>query len=155
MAFMRPNPQADEYVPPRMTDAQMRELERVIARAPEATTFAKKVLVWMLRQTNNLTRGVKLGLPDAIYGRQLVLNVQDGVHNMLSSGAQTPLGVFMRERLGTEASFFHHHGLYRKDNEHLPGKGSTIWISHVFYDERADMLARPTSDEIEAVVLPM
>jgi len=76
-----------------ITDQQMESLREFIRRAKDGSEFAKQALLWLLEQTDNLTKPVLLLFDNrCIEGR----GVARGVHDMVSSEGITHLGNFIQ-----------------------------------------------------------
>jgi len=92
-----------------LTSDQVDKLERFISCSPDATEFAKKALIWMLRQSQGMTKTVCLTFtPDkSSLGRQ----VAHGVHDMRSANGSTFINRFLDE-LGAPMSFSSRSGYY-------------------------------------------
>lgn len=48
-----------------LTDEQMKELERFVCDRERISDFAKKAIIWLLRQSENLTKEVSLKFPES------------------------------------------------------------------------------------------
>lgn len=163
--FLRGEEAAQTYVPPRMNEWQMRALEDRIRHSKDATPFGKRVIIWLLRQTDGLTKPVALSMPAHFCGGS-AREVQNSAHDMLSTNGTTHLTqcVILRQ---TEMGLEHHSGRYRQPGEQLPidrlvgdpksGFGHfddgarTIWWSLFYYDHGAARLALPTIEELAAI----
>ena len=140
-----------------MTDDQMEALEHFISKSRDASDFAKRVIIWTLRQTNNLTDRVILSVPDD-YGTDLAKKVQDGVHYMQSDGGTTHLDSFFLG-MKTEFRMCHHCGIFspnsdKEDKFDPDAKGRTIWVSYVEYDREAKVLALPSLEDLMTMRMP-
>ena len=154
MAWLRGEDQ--RYIPPRMTNKQMLALEQFIILSPDASEFAKRVIIWVLRQTQNLTRQVALSIWNEQYGSDRAAEVQDSVHAMNSMNSKTRMDLFF-DGMGTEMMLEHHCGCFEASDGHpfnTKASGRTIWFSFVFYDDKANVLEAPSLDELEAMSLP-
>lgn len=115
------NELAKEEIKP-ITDDQMRTLKQFILNAKDGSAFAKKVLLWLLDQTENLSYPVFL-IFDARY--DLGHDAAQGVHSMVSAGGQTHIQTFMKG-LGTPLSITSDGGCtIRITNNHLGEKPET------------------------------
>src|SRR3989344_5337524 len=158
MTWFRGDPVAKGYEPHPMRGSQMRALEQFIARSPDATDFAKKVYIWTLRQTELLTLPVALSLWGKDYSSERTAEVQDGVHAMVSCNGHTHLDTFF-EGMGTKVHLMHHCGCFTaqpekgKETHDTEAKGTTIWVSYVWYDYDIKLLTPPPLDVIEAIQL--
>lgn len=144
-----------EYKPPHMSDAQMDALERFIAASSNASEFAKKVIIWTLRQTQNLTRPVALSIWDKDSGPNSS-QVQNAAHNMDSVNGKTRIDLFFGG-MGTEMRLGHHCGCFEErdgDPFNAEADGCTIWFAYIFYDRNVTRLEEPSLAELEAMVLP-
>lgn len=154
MAWLQGQPQ--QYEPPRMTNKQVVALEEFIAASSDASEFAKKVIIWALRKSQNLERPVALSVWDKDYGHELTKQVQDAAHAMGSSNGATHINLFLHG-MGTEVILGHHCGCFEErdgDPFNSKAKGRTIWLSHVFYDRNVMVLKAPPIAELEAMMLP-
>lgn len=157
--FFRNDPEAESYVPPRIAEPQLRELEDHIRRSRDASPFAKRVVIWMLRQTDGLTRAVSLSM-SAEFCSGTAREVQDAAHDLCSANGSTHLDEFMK-RMGTEVGLEHHSGAYRRradgatsnDFGQREDGSRTIWWSHIRYDHIARKLDLPTRDALAAIPL--
>lgn len=150
------------YVPPKMSDKQMAALEKHIKNSKDATDFSKKVIIWTLRKTENLTKSVAVSIWDKDFGELSTKEVQDGAHAMESSNRMTRLDIFMTA-MGTEVGLCHHCGCFvscecgvceQKSNILiLDAPGRTIWFSHIFYDRKVTVLPQPTKEELDKISL--
>ena len=120
-----------------VTSSQMDALERFIAASRDASEFAKKAVIWMLRQTAGLTRPVCLSFPPerAKFGKQAAY----GVHDMCSKLGSTHIDDFMR-KMGTPMKLSAHGGSYVKGELDSESGGYTVWVSPRRYDHGAERL---------------
>lgn len=145
------------YRPPQMTDQQMAALEKFILRSRNASDFAKRVIIWMLRQSGQLTVPVALSLWNEDFGADRVREVQDAVHDMRSANGATHIGhVFAA--MGTEMQLMHSEGCFIGGNAHPfdpKAPGRSIWC-HYIYDGAHSLLLLlpPKVAELEALELP-
>jgi len=84
---------------PQINDDQMEELKRYISASPDATETTKKILLWMLDQTENFSISVELAFSSELeaLGKQAV----DDVHCMVSVIGKTHIHDFIKS-LGLE-----------------------------------------------------
>jgi hypothetical protein len=145
----------EKYIPQRMTGGQMQALEEYIALSPDGTDFGRKAMIWLLRQSENLTKSVAASFPEQELG-SLASEVELTEHNMGSAGGKTHLSRFMRG-MGTHVGFSGHYGclVIGKMPDPLDFKfpGVTIWISHLFYDRDAHIIPDPKFQEINEIAL--
>lgn len=130
------------------TDEQIRALEKFIYVSRDATEFAKKSIIWLLRQSNGLTKRVCLSMPG-----EKGLEAAHGVHDMQGFNSQTHLEYFL-QGMGCLFKISHHGGTYAADGK-LTDKfgGGTIWFSEKEYDIGAERL-QPDMDAINGLILP-
>jgi hypothetical protein len=86
--------QKEEIEMPQINDDQMEELRRYISASPDATETTKKILLWMLDQTENLSIPVELTFSSALEapGKQVVADV----HDMVSVTGKTHIQNFIK-----------------------------------------------------------
>ncbi|TSC81740.1 MAG: hypothetical protein G01um101420_845 [Parcubacteria group bacterium Gr01-1014_20] len=154
---LRDDEVAKAYKPPAITDRQMAALEAIIIKSKDANDFAKRAIIWTLRQTENLTKSVALSLWYKDFGMDQVDAVQDGSHDMNSCNGSTHLYYFF-EALATEVGLSEHCGcsvpMREGGNVHInEAAGITIWFSHIFYDPRAILLVKPSKEDLESIAL--
>ena len=160
-----------DYVPPPLSDKQMAVLEKVIWDSRDVVDTVRPLLVWMLRQTDNLTRRVALTLweqesPDDMLRRANSDNpkeltppqvFQGSVHNINSSAGSTHIHRVL-EALGTEMFFSHSTGGYCCDGQQHrymnTAPGCTVWIASDHYDHSAQLLNPPSTEVLSAVCPP-
>ncbi|PIT92489.1 MAG: hypothetical protein COU08_02155 [Candidatus Harrisonbacteria bacterium CG10_big_fil_rev_8_21_14_0_10_42_17] len=138
----------------RLLPLQMKELELIIARSRDAKLFAKRVIVWLLRQTKQCTRPVGLSLLSGECGEQRVRDVQDGVHDMLSSHGSTHLTRIL-EGMKTPMRLGHCQGQFTPNGDEWfdhSAPARSIWFS---FDDPSNIAFLPTPPlcEIEAITL--
>ena len=132
---------------PSVSYAQMEALKLFISVSGDISDFAKKAVIFLLSQTENLSLPVHLCIPGKL-GRE----VQNGVHYMRSINGKMHICYFLRG-MRTHMDIQHHCGLYDKSgrfNSNL--KGSTIWVSVELYDDNSKEIAF-NKKEIEKVYL--
>lgn len=146
---------ARTYVPPRMSEKQLRALEWWIMHSKNASEFAKRAIIWALRQTNGLTMPVALSMP-AHFSSGSGREVAYAAHDMYSVNGTTRIDVFING-MGTEMGLSHHGGTYTRAsadaNEAFDfrGDGYTIWWSHTWYDHTAKRLELPSSEVLMGI----
>ncbi len=146
------------YIPPLMSNTQMQALELLIAYSPDATDFAKKVIIWVLRQTEGLTRRVAFSVRDEYCSADLAAEVQQGAHDMISRNGNTHLNNVFGD-MGTEVTLGHHCGCFESgrldtDPFNTKANGRTIWFSYIFYDRDVTILEAPPLEELMKMELP-
>lgn len=134
---------------PAMAEKQMIALERFITESKDATWFAKRAIIFLLRCTEKLTKPVSLTILRQPFASQM----QDGAHDMISSLRPTRLDLFF-QGIGTEFGLSHHCGSYSNGEFNANGEGTTIWISHTGYDHRAGNLVGNDIELISGIQLP-
>jgi len=141
---------ADElvtYNPPIIPSSQMKAIEKIIAYSEDVNDFTKRIIIWVLRKTNNLTRNVVVSIEDLTQGF--------GVHNMTSCNGTTHIDLIF-QAMGTEMSLMCHHGvLVRKGVLDTARSGMTVWFSWVWYNLYPEVILHPNYKEIEAIDLNM
>ncbi len=151
MPFKRDSEESKGYKPPRLTDKQMRSLEYLIAVSRGVTGFARRVVIWVLRQTNNLTEPVTLSIPEEFLGEPAG-QVQDAVHSMCSSGGTTHL-TYVFGIAGTEMRLQHHCGRFVDGGFYPHVEGRTIWCAYEDYSRTARLLTPPTPEDLDKIDL--
>src|SRR5436190_9296609 len=73
---------------PQVSDRQMCALEYLIARSKDAEGVSKQVVIYMLRQSNNLSQPCALWVPDSC---EMLEPVWKGLSKMMSSSCATHL----------------------------------------------------------------
>lgn len=111
---------------PMIQDEQMEVLEHLIMLSQDASDFTKRISIWVLRQTDNLTKEVALSIPNKFYEQIDTQEIQDGVHNMQSAGYSTNIDQIFR-LTGTKMRFNHHCGMFVNGQFDVQAKGVTIW----------------------------
>jgi len=107
---------------------QIEELERFIAKSPDAGFFARKAMIWMLQKSEGMTKVVCLSFNPSQH--TLAKLVADGIHNMRSAQGITYITKFMRN-LGAPMTFSFTAGHYtgREDDYDPRSEGFTVWIA--------------------------
>ncbi len=139
-----------------VTDEQMAALEWYVARSPNASEYAKKAIIWMLRQTNNLACNIAVSFPFN-WNEARSQEVGIAVRAINDSSALVTIELCtMFMAMGVECSIRSFHGLYESANygsfnhEQL---GFTIYISTAaLFDHSAQRILADFS-AIEAVDL--
>lgn len=155
--FLKNDERAKTYQPSSITNRQMSALEAFIIKSKDASDFAKRAIIWALRQTESLAKPVALSLWYKDFDTERVDNVQDGAHDMNSSNASTHIHYFF-EALETEVGLSENCGCFvpiREEGNSFNTKaaGVTIWFSHIFYDSNALLLKTPSLQELEGIGL--
>lgn len=125
--------QREVYDP--VTSDQIEALEICIINSRDVKPPAKKVLIWLLRQTRNLTRPVCLLMPNE---NPLGRVVSYSVHDMQSANGTTHIDVFMRA-MQSDMDFSTHGGLIMGGETKSSG-GYTVWIAPYDYDPEAELV---------------
>jgi hypothetical protein len=71
----------------KISEKQIVCLEYLVWKSKDATNFARKCVIWMLRQTNRLSTPICITLPDKV-----AKEVMDGIHDMRSVNGTTHIG---------------------------------------------------------------
>jgi hypothetical protein len=84
------------YIPkdPVITEGQFRALEKFVERSGDLTSFSKKILLWMLENTELLTRGVRVTF--SIEHEELGSEAAGGFHSINSFSGMTHIGTFLQ-----------------------------------------------------------
>jgi len=128
---------------------QIKLVEMYISRSPDATPFAKRTFIWLLRKSQG-TRAVCVSFPAKLnrYGDQAL----DGFHSIVSVGGTTRIDVFLG-LLNTSVLPSHHSGGYPDgSNEFTVPDGFTFWLSDTPYDNSAEHLSL-NIEEINSISL--
>ena len=110
-------------------------LERFVGVSRDLSDFAKRALLWLLRESHGLTRAVSLSFPPHLgFLGQLAAS---GVHDAVSANCTTHLNLFLHG-MGKRFVVCSHAGGYRNNGEFDSHSGGyTIWVSPIFYDHKA------------------
>lgn len=138
------------YRPGLVNDRQMQALEYFISKSTDATDYAKKAIVWALRQTNNLARNIAVPF-SYDWDREKTQEIAYGVHDMRSSNGSTLIQVVFKT-MDVERSISSHCGLYQDAKYNTSLSGYTIWVAERDFDHTADVL-EPDFAMIEAIDL--
>ncbi|MBI4142468.1 hypothetical protein HY480_01175 [Candidatus Uhrbacteria bacterium] len=162
MAFFRDDPKVATYVPTPISATQVEALEACIRASPDASPFAKRVIIWMLRQTERLTIPVALSLPPELYGES-ARSVAFSAHDMVSANGRTHLDQVLRKGT-TQFHLMGHDGQFVFDGythsgpTGLPAKPrpvergwKTLWWSYVWYDHHPRLLRLPSREQLAAI----
>lgn len=128
---------------------QVQVLERLIATSPNASIFAKKCIIWLLRLSDRLTKGVCVSIRG-----ELGQEVARSAHDMQSANGQTHLSKILKS-MGSRLLLSHHYGRYAENIFVAGGRGmdgGTIWFSERVYDHQAERI-EPDMVTIEAIDL--
>jgi hypothetical protein len=152
--FQQDSVRVRSYRPPRLTPEQVGEIEQAIWKSEDAAYRVKPLLIWMLRQSDCCTKRVVLTLLERDHDPEYVREFQEAVHDMVSDNGFTHLDdLFIRFQ--TQAGFSHHYGtLVGKNGRRIlstEGKGRTVWVSWIRYDDRAKLLKYPGVDVLASI----
>ena len=153
MSFLKDDIRFQDYTPPEATPRQMKALESAIAYSKDANDFAKQIIIWTLRQTDNLTKQVALSLPENFYEWKSK-DMQNGAHSMLSVNRTTHLDLIF-DAIDTQMYLMHHCGrftLIDESNVFVSNiSGRTIWFAYEWYSRNVKLLQPPTINELNAI----
>ncbi len=146
------------YIPPRMSDRQMQALEQFVTYSVDASDLATRVIIWTLRQTDNLTRRVALSVPDDYCDPDEAAHVKRVIQDMRHMNGSDVLSYFMAG-MGTEFRLDVGVGCFVpwKSNRGFfdtKGKGRTIWVSYILYDNDVAILDLPPIEVMKQIELP-
>lgn len=117
--------------PRRVSQEQIEYLEWLIWHSKDANEFAKKTLIWLVRQSEGLTRAIK------ITDRDIVIKVAEGFHDMMSDNGTTHINRQIKSTTGSDMLVNYH--------------CASIWNrKSPSWDEVTTLT--PTQDEIETAV---
>jgi len=142
------------YRPPTISYENMQAIEEAIKQSPEATDFGKRVIIWMLRKTENLTCGVALSIPENAYPCPSKEELRISTSGLCRDNGPTHLNSVLEE-LGTKVGLSHHgrcfkDGKLNKENT----DGMTIWFSYFAYDQlKPKVLDLPSLAELRSIDL--
>ncbi|MEK7611911.1 MAG: hypothetical protein AAB407_01045 [Patescibacteria group bacterium] len=140
------------YAPHQFTSQEMQELEQIIIASEDATDYAKRLFVWLLRETNHFTRRVAVSLRNAAVGEQLVNEVRQSARAIMGCYGTTDLfrkiGIY-----GTQMNFTHHQGCFNAEGFDMMEDGHTFWYTFIYHDSRATVLPLPSQEVLEAISL--
>lgn len=131
----------DEMYPPtrmspQMSSEQMAALEELVLWSRDLTEFAKRLVLYMLRQTNNLRTAVCMSIPETPDDdpEMETLDQQAGLSIYATRGyGHTTLFPLVLQAMGTDADISPHCGMYVNGQYDLKANGWTIWISPFVY----------------------
>jgi len=133
-----------------ITKKQFEALEDFIAYSKDGTDFGRRVILWLLRQTSQLSHAVCLSIPDITYGAKKASEVQVTAHNMNSCNGSTHLGLFL-EGMGQPFFLSHLPRLMLDMGFSTKIPGQTIWWSPERYDGSARNVALPDKEILKCV----
>ncbi len=148
-----PASQGGSCVSPRMSERQMAALERTIMRSNDASEFGKKAIIWLLRQSEHLTKPVAACFTEIVFGEDKCKEIQSAAHDMGSSRGTTHIEDFFLA-LGTPMYLGHHIGVFTQGSDEILDGGCTIWFSVVYYDREALFLRPPSIERIMKIEAP-
>ena len=133
-----------------INDHQIEALEEIIiCSADVKTDFAKKAIIWLIRQTHRLSDEVCISFPKEMGDKSS--EVAHGIHDMNSCGGTTHISLVLHA-MGSHMIFESHCGGYVDGNFDPKAGGYTFWISRNFYDHSTPRLELDL-EAIEAISL--
>jgi hypothetical protein len=133
-----------------INDNQIAALEEfLIASANLKTDFAKKAVIWLLRQTNRLADEICVSFPKEIGDR--AREVGFGIHDINSCNCSTQISLVLKA-MGSHMIFESHCGGYVDDEFDAKAGGYTVWIARSYYDHGVPRLELDL-EAIEAISL--
>lgn len=139
----------------RVTDRQMKELEKLVFSSRDAEELGKKLLVWMLRKSENLTRPVRMTLIDPAEGREGLMKshvAAYAAHDMNSLNGSTHID-FILGAMGSPMCFSSHSGSYLNGELNPRAGGATTWLAIDHYDDSAEPIQPPTQEELDSILV--
>jgi len=135
------------YVPPRLSREQIFAIEYLVAKSEDATELTKKVVIWLIRQTNFMTEQVVLSLPKDFLGNPaLAVLIHENVHDMCSCNGDTHI-YYISMAAGTKMCLRHCCRSFHS------GDGAIIWWSFESHFRNAKVLTPPTQEELDKIDL--
>lgn len=132
--------------PVRMSDEQMKALKYLISMSQNMNVFSKKLLFWLLDQTDNLTRPVRINVVPSKCNPSLndieVRAAHHSFHDIMSSNGSTHFHAVI-VAMGATLYISSHGGFFgrsRNDKESGPSKTFAVWIAPKHYDWDATLL---------------
>jgi hypothetical protein len=107
---------------PRINAKQVEFLEYLIWRSRDASDVVRKLLIWLLRQTNRLTMCVFVNCPP-----EICKEVSYGLHDMCSCGGTTHLDAVFNAA-GSAISPALYNGTYTDDGRLVNSGGFAVFI---------------------------
>lgn len=127
-----------------VTKEKLEVLKRLIVASDDASDFCKRALIWLIDQTDGLTREVEMWVEDSIFRGEVLR----GIHDMTSSLGRTKLHIHMHNGMFVAAW----PGKYEGRRVNTKAAGCVLQIAPHLCDgvENSIELAR---EEIQAVEL--
>lgn len=136
---------------------QVDALKYLILRSKDASELTKKILFFLLEQSNLLRKAVYTSVVETKDGfsKENAIETYNGVHDMKSSQAFTHLNEIM-VAMGSDFLFYVHAGAYQADGEFKEYEkilSYTVWLSDKRYDGTAKRIdiKKDTLDEMVLV----
>lgn len=149
---------ADErvnYTPPTIFSSQIKAVEKAVVRSRDISDTTKKIIIFLLHKTNNLTKRVVLSLED---GWQNIdtKKLQDELSRMVSYAYNTHLDLIF-QAMNTEMRLMSHYGIFEEKGSPINTRrpGITIWFSWMWYDHSPEIIVYPSYEEIDTINLEM
>jgi hypothetical protein len=136
--------------PLQLTKQQMRLLRNKICTSKDATPLAKQTVIWMLEQTQGMTKPVLLSIPGVKY--KIGSQVAFGVHDMNSENGETFLHTFLK-KLNTKFFFSSFGGtlVSASGKKRESSKAYIILISDRYDPTCQETILKYDPDAIEAI----
>lgn len=125
-------------ISPQVSAAQMEALEHYVTTSRDASAEGKRILLWMLRQTESLRLSVCLSIPKVELNdpglADYAMQAWSSAHDMVSANGSTHLSTFF-QAMGTKVHLCQHSGRYIGRYFDSHASGTTLWISPWWYTE--------------------
>ena len=133
---------------------QMKAFRKLILDSKDGNSFGKEVMLWLINNSDHLTRPVAVNIPTSI-AHEFAYNAATSVHDMLSSNGTTYLNELIR-LMGSPLHFSHHCGQYatlgliQNDKRSFSSKleGYTIWLTPEYYGHNHEVTVFDMDEEL-------
>lgn len=143
--FFGDDPKAEGYEPPRLDDRMMHGIEFMIYTSRDARPVFKSLVIWMLRQTENLTKEVSLTLREEGGQHGWLKRVAEDFDTIAAGNGTTELSKYV-SGMNTKMNLIGADGhFYRGEFKPLDNR-YTLWWCYRAYTPHAARLEMPTFD---------
>lgn len=128
-----------------MTQDQIQALKNLIRISPDMTTRAKKLLIWLIGKSENLTKSICVSIPRSDKKQPSLENLATeagyGIHDATSINGKTQLNCILKA-MGSRFRF--------RSHVMAQYSGYYIWLSSEYYDTQAEKITL-NLDEIDSI----